>query len=140
MTSITQNFYCLPSGQFFGAWMGDPESDENPFPGMGYIEVPSAPEDTRFFWDAELQAFFLPPSAAAEREWRDAELAQMMALRDRHRDQLEIGGATTLTAEQYAEVLVYMQALRDWPQSEAFPDSSARPVPPTFLMTVGGEQ
>ncbi|MFF7108111.1 phage tail assembly chaperone [Pseudomonas sichuanensis] len=78
--------------------------------------------------------------AAAERAWRDAELSALMWLRDRHRDQLEIGEATTLTPEQFSELLVFMQALRDWPQSEAFPDASARPVPPAFIEQVGGEQ
>lgn len=77
---------------------------------------------------------------SAEREWRDMELASVVWLRDRHRDQLEIGAATTLTAEQFAELLVFMQALRDWPQSEAFPDESARPVPPAFLAQLGGDQ
>lgn len=79
-------------------------------------------------------------TAAVERSWRDAELAKQVWPRDRHRDQLEIGAGTTLTAEQFSELLVYMQALRDWPQSDAFPDSSARPVPPAFLETVGGDQ
>lgn len=140
MSAITQKFYCLPTGQFYGSWVGAPGLDDNPLPGLGYIEVPSAPEDARFFWDAETEAFFLPPSADAEREWRDAELTQMMAMRDRHRDQLEIGAATTLTAEQYAQLLVHMQDLRDWPQSPSFPDSSARPVLPGFLEQIRGEQ
>ncbi|MDU9402520.1 phage tail assembly chaperone [Pseudomonas sp. zfem004] len=82
----------------------------------------------------------LPVDVEAERAWRDGALTALVWLRDRHRDQLEIGAATTLTPEQFTELLEYMQQLRDWPQSEAFPDSSARPVPPAFLKTVGGEQ
>ncbi len=78
--------------------------------------------------------------AEVERRWRDHALSTLVWLRDRHRDQLEIGAATTLTPEQFTELLEHMQQLRDWPQSEAFPDSSARPVPPAFLLTVGGEQ
>ena len=77
---------------------------------------------------------------ALERAWRDAELAALVWLRDRHRDQLELGAATTLTPEQFGELLVFMQALRDWPQSAAFPDSSARPVPPAFLDSMRPEQ
>lgn len=77
---------------------------------------------------------------ASERAWRDAELTSLVWLRDRHRDQLEIGLTTTLTAEQFSELLVFMQALRDWPQSEAFPDKSARPVAPAFLDQVRIEQ
>jgi len=128
-----QLFYCLPTGQFFGSWVGDPASNRNELAERGYIEVPSAPESTAYFWDDEQQAFYLPASADDERAWRDGVLAEMMALRDRHRDQLEIGGETTLTAAQYMGLLVYMQALRDWPQSEAFPDSAQRPVAPPWI-------
>ncbi|MBF8730447.1 hypothetical protein IRZ59_08295 [Pseudomonas guariconensis] len=71
--------------------------------------------------------------AVAERAWRDAELAGLVWLRDRHRDQVEIGVPTTLTPDQFAELLVFMQALRDWPQSEAFPDSAQRPVAPPWI-------
>lgn len=63
-----------------------------------------------------------------ERAWRDGELSAVMWLRDRHRDQLEISGSTTLTVEQFNELLMYMQALRDWPQSPDFPDSRHRPI------------
>lgn len=78
--------------------------------------------------------------AVSERVWRDIELNSMVWLRDRHRDQQELGVETPLTDEQFTELLAYMQALRDWPQSDAFPDSSARPVPPAFLETVRGDQ
>ncbi|WP_025132376.1 phage tail assembly chaperone [Pseudomonas sp. PH1b] len=68
-----------------------------------------------------------------EREWRDAELTAVMWLRERHRDQLEIEAPATLTGEQYKELLVYMQALRDWPQSTNFPDIQQRPSSPTWV-------
>ncbi|WP_248769641.1 phage tail assembly chaperone [Pseudomonas sp. MWU12-2345] len=83
--------------------------------------------------DPELQVGAVDQNAAAERTWRDKEMAALIWLRDRHRDQLEIGGETGLTAEQFAELLVYMQALRDWPQSPGFPDSQARPPAPLWL-------
>ncbi len=69
----------------------------------------------------------------AERSWRDGELASLMWLRERHRDQLEIGRETTLSAEQFTELLEYMQDLRDWPQSPDFPDIEQRPVPPVWI-------
>lgn len=75
-----------------------------------------------------------------ERSWRDTAISQVIWLRERHRDQLDIGVDTTLSAEQFSELLMYMQSLREWPRSEAFPDSSARPEPPPFLDTVGGDQ
>jgi hypothetical protein len=78
--------------------------------------------------------------ALAERIWRDGEITRLSWLRDRHRDQLEIGVEPTLSAEQFNTLLVFLQALRDWPQSAAFPDTSARPVPPEFLEQMRGEQ
>ena len=101
----------------------------------GVIEVPD--DDPRYL------AYVGRPqlnTESLERAWRDAELAELVWLRDRHRDQLEIGAATTLSAEQFSELLLFMQALRDWPQSEVFPDVSARPVPPAFLEQLGGDQ
>lgn len=68
-----------------------------------------------------------------ERHWRDSKLDALVWLRDRHRDQLEIEVATTLTAEQFTDLLVSMQALRDWPQSPDFPDSQHRPTAPPWL-------
>lgn len=104
----------------------------NPQPGNAEEWVPGD--------DAEL-AFVSPQQRAVdEREWRNSQLAHFIWLRDRHRDQLEIGGDTTLTADHYSELLMYMQSLRDWPQDDIFPDSSARPVPPRFLETMRGDQ
>lgn len=74
---------------------------------------------------------------AQERAWRDGELSAVMWLRERHRDQLEISESTTLTAEQFNELLVYMQALRDWPQSPDFPDSQYRPTAPAWIAEQG---
>ena len=71
--------------------------------------------------------------AAFEREWRDAELASVMWLRERHRDQQEIGADTTLSGEQFKELLVYTQVLRDWPQSLKFPYIEYRPVKPIWI-------
>lgn len=81
---------------------------------------------------------FEPPAdpdalANLERGWRDGVLAVLLGMRDRHRDQIEIGADTTLTAEQFTELLTYMQALRDWPQSTDFPDTTHRPKPPAWL-------
>lgn len=44
----------------------------------------------------------------------------------RHRDQLAAGTPTSLTEEQYMELLAYKQALRDWPTSGDYND----PFPP----------
>jgi hypothetical protein len=79
----------------------------------------------------------LPPTqeetAAMERQWRDGELQAAIWLRERHRDQQEIGAGTSLTADQFKALLVYMQALRDWPQSAQFPKIEHRPVAPPWI-------
>ncbi len=84
--------------------------------------------------DPALSYVSLVQIAAAERYWRDSQLSSVMWLRERHRDQQDIGGSTTLTAEQFQELLVYMQALRDWPQSEQFPETEHRPVAPPWIV------
>lgn len=71
--------------------------------------------------------------ASAERAVRDDELLSVEWLRNRHRDQLDIGVDTTLTPAQFKELLVYLQALRDWPQSEHFPKIEHRPVAPPWI-------
>lgn len=75
------------------------------------------------------------PDAKAnqERTWRDAELEGVQWLRDRHRDELELSIATSLTADQYSELLSYVQSLRDWPQSEGFPERERRPKTPQWV-------
>lgn len=71
--------------------------------------------------------------AANERNWRDATLVSASEVRDRHRDELELGVATTLTADQFLELLGYIQKLRDWPAAEGFPDVGSRPPKPEWI-------
>ncbi|RIJ11690.1 hypothetical protein DXT77_07635 [Pseudomonas sp. 91RF] len=81
-----------------------------------------------------------PPLSAeqageTERNWRTAQLAATDGLVARDRDELEDGGGTTLTTEQYAELQAFRRALRDWPQASFFPFSEHRPVAPRWLAT-----
>lgn len=71
--------------------------------------------------------------AAAERGWRDSQLAVTDPLVSRHRDEIEEGGATSITAEQYAELQAYRRQLRDWPQGSQFPLAEHRPITPPWL-------
>ncbi|WP_230392763.1 phage tail assembly chaperone [Pseudomonas guariconensis] len=71
--------------------------------------------------------------AEAERTWRDSEIDANEWLIFRHRAELDLHRETTLTAEQYTELLEYLQALRDWPATEAFPDSTQRPPAPPWI-------
>lgn len=66
------------------------------------------------------------------RATRDSLLADTDFLVTRHRDQLDTGIPTTLSAEQYAEMLTYRQTLRDFPATVDF-DNIVWPTPPSFL-------
>lgn len=61
---------------------------------------------------------------AAERAWRDAQIAgtDYLAMPD-----------YPLTEAARSELYAYRQALRDWPQSGAFPAAAERPQPPEWL-------
>lgn len=69
----------------------------------------------------------------AERLWRDSELSSQLWLRDRHRDEQSLGRPTTLSSEQFTELMVYLQFLRDWPVSEYFPEEKERPCRPVWI-------
>jgi hypothetical protein len=71
--------------------------------------------------------------AATERQWRDRALGSVEWLVTRHREQQEISAATTLAAGQFIQLLEYRRELRDWPQSEGFPDSVQRPTAPSWI-------
>jgi len=66
-----------------------------------------------------------------ERVWRDAELQASDGVVTRHRDQLDVGSPTTLTAAQYGALQEYRARLRDWPEHKEFPDPSSRPIAPS---------
>lgn len=69
--------------------------------------------------------------SAQARADRDAKLSATTWLVERHREEQETG-ETTLTAQQYAELLAYRQALRDVPQQAGFPESIQWPATPEF--------
>ncbi|WP_250886255.1 phage tail assembly chaperone [Pseudomonas brassicacearum] len=108
----------------------------------GAIEVDGATwmmitQETDGVWmlngDGSIVKAPLPPVspqmlAVIERSWRDGELIRVVWLRDRHRDQMDAGLPLSLVMTQFSELLVYIQALRDWPQSPNFPDSLYRPI------------
>ncbi|MCU1730608.1 MULTISPECIES: phage tail assembly chaperone [unclassified Pseudomonas] len=71
---------------------------------------------------------------AVERAWRNSELERIKWLRERHRDQQELQTVTTLSNQQFSQLLAYLQELRDWPQSDAFPDAEQRPIAPSWII------
>jgi hypothetical protein len=68
-----------------------------------------------------------------ERAWRDRQLSVTDSLVTRHRDELEADRPTTLSAEQYQQLQIYRLDLREWPETEAFPDVGNRPKAPDWL-------
>ncbi|WP_082406155.1 tail fiber assembly protein [Achromobacter xylosoxidans] len=69
------------------------------------------------------------------RAWRDSEIARVAWLRDRHRDESDLGVTQSLTDAQYRELLGYIQELREWPSSDGFPEHG-RPAVPAFAVLV----
>ncbi|HDS1679129.1 TPA: hypothetical protein QEM39_000605 [Pseudomonas putida] len=87
-----------------------------------------------------VEGVYVPPSVTAEsesnlalRSWRDHQLQSGEWLVMRHRDELAMNISTSLTSQQYTELLTYRQSLRDWPASSMFPDSSSKPEPPIWI-------
>lgn len=62
------------------------------------------------------------------RSFRNAELRRTDVLVLRHREEQELDRKTTLSKEQFFQLLFYRQSLREWPGNENFP--SGRPRPP----------
>lgn len=78
----------------------------------------------------------LPPTdvqiAISLRAQRDTALASTDGHVARHRDQVEAGGKTTLTADQYKGLQAYRQELRDLPEKKGFPRVEL-PIAPDFV-------
>ena len=75
-----------------------------------------------------------PDFTGLERQWRDTEIEAIKWLRERHRDELDLGLTPTITAQHFAQLLTYLQQLRDWPQSPDFPALEHRPVQPDWVV------
>lgn len=73
--------------------------------------------------------------AAMARRRRDAEITSLRWMVDRHRDELALGMATTLSPARYVQLLQHIQALRDVPAQTGFPADFAWPVLPTEIET-----
>ncbi|MBH9723926.1 phage tail protein [Burkholderia contaminans] len=74
--------------------------------------------------------------ASAKRAERDASLRATDWLVSRHQDEKLIGDGTTLTAEQFAVLLKYRQALRESSELPGWPNV-ALPAPPPFISNEG---
>ena len=76
---------------------------------------------------------YVLPSETLERSWRDTVIESVKWVRERHRDEIDLGGKTTITGDMFSELLTFIQELRDWPKSSEFPLEDGRPKPPVWL-------
>ncbi|WP_109150418.1 hypothetical protein [Azospirillum sp. TSO5] len=60
--------------------------------------------------------------AAKRRSERDAAMPEPLNILSRHRNQRDFGLPTTLTDEQAVAWAVYLQGLRDYPETGVWPD------------------
>jgi len=74
--------------------------------------------------------------AEVVRAERDSRLPAAFGIRDRHRDQVDLGIDTEITPSEFQEVLEYIQALRDVPQQSGFPVNVVWPPTPTVVTAV----
>lgn len=96
--------------------------------------VVNGPDDWPVLMDAPVPSD--EELAQVERYWRSVQLTTTDGVVTRHRDELEDGAKTTLTAEQYAELQAYRRALRNWPEDGEFPLSEHRPLVPAWFSTL----
>ena len=66
------------------------------------------------------------------RENRDNVISKTTWILDRHSGQLQISVETSISDHQYNELLLYHQALREWPAQPGWPDIDM-PLPPDWL-------
>ncbi|WP_321358371.1 phage tail assembly chaperone [Pseudomonas extremaustralis] len=134
-------FYCAETGGFYLRGMQPSDKDCQEITKARHAEL-RAENSAGKIIAADDQGFPIaidPPGPSTEevvikeRAWRDRQLATATGIRDRHRDQLELGIAPTLAPEQFSMLLSYIQMLRDWPQSPDFPDLEKRPELPVWL-------
>ncbi len=124
------------------------KSDVLPEPGqfgMNLFEVSPEAEDGHIlnkttgevlpYLDAEKVWFSDPFRLLKLRAIRDNFIFGTDFLTVRHRDQIELGVPTTLTAQQYTELQAYRQALRDFPANVDL-DNIVWPTKPAFMQPV----
>lgn len=104
--------------------------DEAVWPNQGEVDE----DDPRYLGFRPLLPFSdLTDQEVIGRAWRDAEITRVTWLRDRHRDEVELGDQTSITPEQYTELLAYIRDLRDWPETPEFPAEESRPEEPDWV-------
>lgn len=127
-----KSLYLTKDGNLYD--LGEPV-EEDTYNGVGAIPhwlTPQERPDGFHEWKdgdwVEDEAAKYTAQSDKERAWRNQEIERQVWLRERHRDEIDARLETTLSNEQFSELLAYIQALRDWTKSPAFPNPDQRPV------------
>jgi hypothetical protein len=101
--------------------------------GVFKTDVDASPVDTDRYHvvDGKLTPLVVPPNILVLKDTRSNLLSRTDWLSIRHRDQLEASIPTSLTSEQFSELMVYRQALRDWPVSGDY--NEPYPAQPSWM-------
>lgn len=70
------------------------------------------------------------------RLWVETSLQTSETLVAQYRDARDLGQAAPITADQFADLLTWRQAVRDWPKAKAYPADSSRQGAPDWLSAV----
>lgn len=113
-------------------WIFTAEETPEFAPDIQIIDITGASPVPAEGWGYDGSAFTPPagPSADDVRARRDALVGACDWIVQRQRDQVDAGGALTLTTVEYAAWTTYRQALRDLPKQPGFPGSVTWPAPP----------
>jgi len=75
----------------------------------------------------------IPENTSVDRNTRDRKLDECQWMVNRHRDQVEMSVSTSLTAQEYADLLAFRQALRDVPGRMEDSRDWTWPTEPVFI-------
>lgn len=87
--------------------------------------------------DGQPDDVIAPDQAVSIRLERNRRIGLVRWLVDRHRDEIALGRATTLTGEDYLVVLQHIQDLRDVPEQDGFPAQVVWPELDDALVQTG---
>ena len=93
---------------------------------LGYVVSSDKP------WRAVPVAITDEMRADEARRRRDDAIKSVMWVAERHRDQTQLQIDTSISEEQFVDLLEYIQVLRDWPAQPGWPDIDL-PLPPDWL-------
>lgn len=119
--------HCWDKSTKAEAWLADP------IPGT---HTDHQPLDAICEWDEARNewAYCIPENTEQDRRTRDRMLDECQWMVNRHRDQVDAGLTTSITVEQYGELLTFRQALRDMPGAMTDSRDWTWPAVPEFVV------